>query len=530
MSDSREREKSPVKGTERTGSGRGALPEGTVLKERYKLEKVLGRGGFGITYKALDMNVQVDVAVKEYLTEPGAEPERAVREAQISASLYDLEGIVAVRDYFVDRGIAYIVMEYVQGISIKQYIAQHGRMDGTEVLAGMKPLLKSIQRIHEKGIVHRDISADNLMITQDGKLKLIDFGAASLLDPKRKEHTILIKRGFVPVEQYRSEEKIGPWTDVYSLCATMYFMITGMVPEDAMERWISDKITDLQDIFGTGLAPEQSQAIMKGLAVKKEDRYQDVAQLAEVLYDENVMRQNLWFRTEELPRQMLSGGHTQTVRREAAAFLKKDVRKKKMIWRVAAGVIIFAAVVALWVYLGGPGSRGQKKGMQPERTAVSATMQPAGTDDATSSARPGEAGDTTSFTSGKEDNTTSTSQVAGRASAKPQASGKAGKSDGQKSSSGSQKASGNSSVAKKNSTTNNAASNNNTSSGKAGGSSQTTTNNTGNTQSKSAKSSTGSSSAKTTKKPAATKKPSSGSGKNNNSRGNFEGDLDDLLQ
>ena len=106
MSDSREREKSSLNGTERT-------------------------------YKALDMNVQVDVAVKEYLTEPGEEPERAVREAQISASLYDLEGIVAVRDYFIDRGIAYIVMEYVQGISIKQYIAQHGRMDGKEVLAGM---------------------------------------------------------------------------------------------------------------------------------------------------------------------------------------------------------------------------------------------------------------------------------------------------------------------------------------------------------------------------------------------------------
>ena len=97
-----------------------------------------------------------------------------------------------------------------------------------------------------------------------------------------------------------------------------------------MERWISDKITNLQDIFGTGLAPEQSKAIMKGLAVKKEDRYQDVVQLAEVLYDEHVMRQNLWFRTEELPHQMLSGGHTQTVRREAAAFLKKSDPKKKM--------------------------------------------------------------------------------------------------------------------------------------------------------------------------------------------------------
>lgn len=506
MGDSREREKSSLNGTERTGAGRGALPEGTVLNGRYKLEKVLGRGGFGITYKALDMNVQVDVAVKEYLTEPGEEPERAVREAQISASLYDLEGIVAVRDYFIDRGIAYIVMEYVQGISIKQYIAQHGRMDGKEVLAGMKPLLKSIRRIHEKGIVHRDISADNLMITQDGKLKLIDFGAASLLDPKREEHTILIKRGFVPVEQYRSEEKIGPWTDVYSLCATMYFMITGMVPEDAMERWISDKITNLQDIFGTGLAPEQSQAIMKGLAVKKEDRYQDVAQLAEVLYDENVMRQNLWFRTEELPRQMLSGGHTQTVRREAAAFLEKSDPKKKIIWRVAAGAVIFAAVVVLWIYLGGPGSRGQKKGLQPEKTAVSVTMQPAGTDDATSSVQPDEAGDTTS-----------TAQPAGRASAKPQSS------DGARKSAGKNSATTNDTGSK--------AASNKTSARHAGADRQSSTKTgTGNTSSKSTKSSAGTVSAKPAKKPAATKKPSSGSGKDSNSGGDFEGDLDDLLQ
>lgn len=461
MSDSREREKSSLNGTERTGSGRGTLPEGTVLNGRYKLEKVLGRGGFGITYKALDMNVQVDVAVKEYLTEPGEEPERAVREAQISASLYDLEGIVAVRDYFIDRGIAYIVMEYVQGISIKQYIAQHGRMDGKEVLAGMKPLLKSIRRIHEKGIVHRDISADNLMITQDGKLKLIDFGAASLLDPKREEHTILIKRGFVPVEQ--------------------------------------------------------SKAIMKGLAVRKEDRYQDVVQLAEVLYDEHVMRQNLWFRTEELPHQMLSGGHTQTVRREAAAFLKKSDPQKKMIWRVAAGAVIFAAVVVLWIYLGGPGSRGQKKGLQPEKAAVSVTMQPAGTDGVTSSVQPDEAGDTTSSPSGKEDNTTSTSRSDEPASAKPQLSDGAGKSDG-----------------KNSATTNNTgskAASNKTPARHAGADRQSSTKTgTGNTASKSTKSSAGTVSAKPAKKPAATKKPSSGSGKDSNSGGDFEGDLDDLLQ
>ena len=114
--------------------GNGALPEGTVLRGRYQLEKVLGRGGFGITYRAMDMNVQVDVAVKEYLAESEEDMERAVREARIAASLYDLEGIVAVRDYFVENGIAYMVMEYVQGISIKQYIVQHGRLSGPEVL------------------------------------------------------------------------------------------------------------------------------------------------------------------------------------------------------------------------------------------------------------------------------------------------------------------------------------------------------------------------------------------------------------
>ena len=524
MSDSREREKSPVNGTERTGAGRGALPEGTVLNGRYKLEKVLGRGGFGITYKALDMNVQVDVAVKEYLTEPGEEPERAVREAQISASLYDLEGIVAVRDYFVDRGIAYIVMEYVQGISIKQYIAQRGRMDGTEVLAGMKPLLKSIQRIHEKGIVHRDISADNLMITQDGKLKLIDFGAASLLDPKREEHTILIKRGFVPVEQYRSEEKIGPWTDVYSLCATMYFMITGMVPEDAMERWISDKITNLQDIFGTGLAPEQSQAIMKGLAVKKEDRYQDVAQLAKALYDDAVMDNNLWFRTEELPHQMLTGGHTQTVRREAAVYLKRgNSRKWKMIGRVAAGIVLFAAVLLLWVYLGGSGSRGQNRGPQPVpvTSGASGTVQLDGGQETGSTAQPGGADGAASASPSSG----GTSQDITGAKADDASVSKGGaKTDGASNGKTGAKAGGASSSSQTSSGTSNHTSDKAGSDQAAAGGTKTTA-----SKAKTAKHSAKPVTTPTpAKKPKATKKPASGG--SGSSDGEFEGDLDDLLQ
>lgn len=354
MSNKRDKMSSPQNGTDSVKRENGALAAGTVLKERYQLEKVLGRGGFGITYRALDRNVQVSVAVKEYLTESGAQTERAMKEARIAASLYDLEGIVAVRDYFVENGIAYIVMEYVHGISVKQFVAQHGRMNGAEVLADMKPLLLSIQKIHEKGIIHRDISADNLMITKEGKLKLIDFGAASILNPKREEHTVLIKRGFVPVEQYRAEEKLGPWTDVYSLCATMYFMITGMVPEDAMERWISDSMNSLVDIYGTGLTQGQSQAIMKGLSVKKEDRYPNLTELRQALYDKDSLpAKRLWNETEELAHQTLAG-HTSTFQKEAAKFLAGN-GKKKGLWGIVGGVAAVALVVVLWINFGGNG-------------------------------------------------------------------------------------------------------------------------------------------------------------------------------
>lgn len=360
MREENEKEDSTINGTNRCSKQRGALPAGTVLKERYRLEEVLGRGGFGITYRAMDQNVQVEIAVKEYLAESEKDRQCAMREARIAASLYDMEGIVAVRDYFVEHGIAYIVMEYVHGISVKQFIAQHGRMSGTEVLERMKPLLASVEKIHEKGILHRDISADNIMITQDGKLKLIDFGAANFLDMGREEHTVLIKRGFAPVEQYRAEEKMGPWSDVYALCATMYFMITGMVPEDAMERWINDRITNLEEIYGTGLSTEQSAALMKGLAVHKEERYQDLRQLCRELYSqESVMREKLWFRTEELSHQILSG-HTQTLWREAAEALRgREKGRKRLLGSASVCLCVFAVVAGLWFWLGSDWNRSE---------------------------------------------------------------------------------------------------------------------------------------------------------------------------
>ena len=310
-------------GSELTPKTRGgALPKGTVLKERYHINKVLGRGGFGITYRAMDQNLQVEVAVKEVLYESEEEMKRAMKEARIAASLYDLEGIVTVRDYFVENEIAYIVMEYVHGISVKQYIVDHGRMDGKEVLNEMKPLLFSIQKIHNKGIIHRDISVDNLMITTEGKLKLIDFGAASFLSQYNEEgHTVLIKRGYAPIEQYRSEDKLGTWTDIYSLCATMYFMITGIVPQDSVERWVSDKLTSLEDVCGTGLSERQSKAIMKGMEVRQQDRFQDLAELYQELYGELEEAPCQFGMKTDYPTERTLSGHTWTFRQEVSRFL-----------------------------------------------------------------------------------------------------------------------------------------------------------------------------------------------------------------
>jgi len=266
----------------------GTLEAGTVLQGRYVIEEIIGQGGFGITYRAKDTRVDVPVAVKEYIPQRQLSEKEAERETKLAAKFYDLEGVASARDYFTEGNHFYIVMEYVKGISVKQYISQQGRMTGEETLQKMRPILESLGKIHEEGVIHRDISADNLMITEGNKLKLVDFGTARFTEEYLdKTHTLIFKRGFAPVEQYRSRGKQGPWTDIYSLCATMYFMITGMLPDDAVERMIDDRTKSLNQIQGTGLSEKEASCIMKGLAVRPEDRYQNIREFYENLYQKD---------------------------------------------------------------------------------------------------------------------------------------------------------------------------------------------------------------------------------------------------
>ncbi len=270
-------------------SSKKQFQPGDIIHGRYKISEEIGSGGFATTYKAQDLSLGIPVALKVYHRSSFAGQKEATKEAKIAAGLYDLEGIAAARDFFDEDDTPCIVMEYVKGTSIKDYIHRHGRIAGDKMLLLVKPLLKSLIKIHEKGILHRDISADNILLTEDGKLKLIDFGAARFTQKARgEEYTLIFKRGFAPIEQCSNAGEQGPWTDVYGICATMYYMVTGIIPDDSVNRFMDDKLLPLERIDGTKLSRHAIACITKGLSVRIEDRYPSVALLYADLYRNDI--------------------------------------------------------------------------------------------------------------------------------------------------------------------------------------------------------------------------------------------------
>lgn len=283
------------------------LRKGTRLIGRYTIEGVLGQGGFGITYLGIDELHEKKVAIKEFfpqgivtrnieyqdtvtVTFVGEKDnyekgkERFLKEARTMAKFSKDEGIVKALDFFEINNTAYIVMEYLEGITLKQYLRENQRIAPEDLIELLVPLIESLDEIHSQGMIHRDISPDNIMVLPDGRIKLMDFGAArDYTEFGEKSLSIVLKPGYAPPEQYQTHGIQGPWTDIYALCATMYKCITGENPPDAIERVMDDSLKKISE-FGITIPPQEEAAIIKGMSVSAKDRYQDIKDFCEDLY------------------------------------------------------------------------------------------------------------------------------------------------------------------------------------------------------------------------------------------------------
>lgn len=283
------------------------LPPGTIVNRRYAVGKVLGEGGFGITYIGFDTTLNLVIALKEFYmsgyvnrnctysatvtASSGSRSEIFIKnrdkfldEARILAKFVDDKSIVEIRDYFIDNNTAYIVMEYLSGKTLKQYIAEKKKMTWDETMNILSPILSSLVAIHNENIIHRDISPDNIMMADNGRIVLLDFGSArKYSDEDIKSRSVVLKRGYAPEEQYRTKGEQGPWSDLYSICAVIYRCITGIVPEEAIERINHDNVIPPISI-GAECTKSQSSVLMKGMAVKKENRYQNISEFLQALF------------------------------------------------------------------------------------------------------------------------------------------------------------------------------------------------------------------------------------------------------
>ena len=283
------------------------LRKGTRLIGRYTVEGVLGQGGFGITYLGMDELHKKKVAIKEFfpqgivtrnieyedtvtVTLVGEKEnydkgkERFLKEAQTMAMFSKDKGIVKALDFFEINNTAYIVMEYLEGITLKQYLRENKRIAAEDLVELLVPLIEALDEIHSQGLIHRDISPDNIMVLPDGRIKLMDFGAArDYTEFGEKSLSIVLKPGYAPPEQYQTHGVQGPWTDIYALCATMYKCITGENPPDAIDRLVDDHLKKIS-AFGISVSPQIEKAIIKGMSVAVNDRYQNVGDFCEDLY------------------------------------------------------------------------------------------------------------------------------------------------------------------------------------------------------------------------------------------------------
>jgi len=284
------------------------LSPGTILNNQYQIGKMLGHGGFGITYLAWDTLLHRRLAIKEYMPRDFATRnatnstisiyagaatesfayglERFLDEARTLAKFQQHAGIVSVLNVFYGNSTGYMVMEYVEGRTLKDYLLEKGLLSWELTLQLFMPIMDALREVHKGGIMHRDISPDNIYLCNDNRIKLLDFGSARYaLGGHSLSLSVVVKPGYAPEEQYRAKGKQGPWTDVYSVAASMYRCICGEVPPDALDRLDEDELVAPSNL-GIQISQKSEAALISALAIKANDRTQSIEAFQQAIWNE----------------------------------------------------------------------------------------------------------------------------------------------------------------------------------------------------------------------------------------------------
>ncbi|MEY4718906.1 MAG: hypothetical protein RL563_1524 [Pseudomonadota bacterium] len=284
------------------------LLPGTLLQPPYQVARVLGHGGFGITYLGWDANLQIKVAIKEFLPRAFAQRDSQtgyvnpyaneavhyfemglkhfIEEARILAKFQQHPGIVSVFGFFRAFGTGYIVMEYVEGETLKNYVSRGiGRLNWQQTLDVFLQVMDALRAVHQVGLLHRDIAPDNVYLCNDGRVKLLDFGEARYVMVAQTQSLVVVKPGFAAEEQFRNNATLGPWTDVYGLAACMYYCLTGQAPPNVTERLVQDCLKPPHEC-GIVMPDDAERALLLALSIRACHRPQSVAAFQQLLMAE----------------------------------------------------------------------------------------------------------------------------------------------------------------------------------------------------------------------------------------------------
>jgi serine/threonine protein kinase len=274
------------------------LPYQTILNKKFLIGRVLGKGGFGITYLAWDLVLQTAVAIKEFMpatlvTRDNKRPFMVAHsdEAQVefeyglkqflqearTLAQFSHANVVRVREFFPANKTAYLVMDYYKGVSLQQFLQLNNRkLTEREALKIMLPVLNGLAQVHQKGFLHRDIKPDNIYLVGNEHPVLLDFGAArSAFSHKSLSMSVILTPGFAPFEQYLSRSNFTASTDIYSVAATIYYMVSSVKPSEATARLQNDPLIPLDKLEPT-VTPKFAVSIMKALSVYPENRQQSI--------------------------------------------------------------------------------------------------------------------------------------------------------------------------------------------------------------------------------------------------------------